>query len=124
MDTTKYKNILETQLTDLQAELQNLGSHNPAVPEDWIATPENVGENEADPNVSADRVENWDERAAILADLETRYNNVTRALNKIESGDYGRCEICGETIEPARLDVNPAARTCMPHLNDEAELNN
>ena len=104
MDTTKYKNILETQLADLQAELQNLGIHNPAVPEDWIATPQNVDENEADPNVSADRVEDWEERAAVLAALETRYNNVTRALGKIEADDYGRCEICGETIETARLD--------------------
>ncbi len=124
MDINKYKTILEAEFADLEAELKTLGIHNPTVPEDWIATPSGVGENEADENVGADRAEEWEEKAAILAVLETRYNNVSRALGKIGSGEFGKCEIGGEPIEEARLDANPAARTCMAHLNDEAELNN
>jgi len=124
MDINKYKTILEAELVDLEAELKSLGINNPAVPEDWIATLVGVSENEADPNVGADRVEEWDERVAILAVLETRYNNVKRALRKIETGEFGKCELSGETIEEARLDANPAARTCMAHLNDEADLSN
>jgi len=96
--------------------------HNPEVESDWIATPEGVGVGEPDPNVAADRVEEWDERRALVATLETRYNNVTRALKKIEEGAYGVCEISGEEIESDRLDANPSARTCKAHLEEEANL--
>lgn len=124
MDTNKYKTVLEIEHGDLEIELKSLGIHNPKVPQDWIATPEGVATNEADPNVSADRVEEWEEKAAILAVLETRYNNVIRALDKITRGDYGKCEICNENIEISRLDANPAARTCLLHINDEVDLSN
>jgi RNA polymerase-binding protein DksA len=38
---------------------------------------------------------------------------IDRALARIESGDYGRCEDCGEQISEARLRVLPAAPTCV-----------
>ena len=119
MDTAKYKSKLEDELKELTTELKSLGIHNPAVKEDWIATPAGVGTNEADPNVGADRVEDWDERRATLSNLEGRYNDVVKALKKIEAGTYGTCEISGEAIEEDRLDVNPAARTCKAHMNEE-----
>lgn len=38
---------------------------------------------------------------------------ITAALNRITQGTYGRCTRCGEQIAPARLDVLPAAATCI-----------
>lgn len=111
-------------LDELKEELKTLGVQNPEVKEDWIATPEGVEEFEADPNDSADRVEDWDERRATLSLFETRYNNVVRALAKIKSGTYGKCEFCEKDIEEKRLSVNPAARTCLQHINNEADLSN
>jgi len=35
------------------------------------------------------------------------------ALAKIESGDYGICEMCGEDISEARLDARPVALFCI-----------
>ncbi len=119
MDTAKYKTKLEDELKELTAELKTLGIHNPEVKEDWIATPMGVGTNEADPNVGADRVEDWDERRATLSNLEGRCNDVIKALKKIEAGTYGTCEVSGEAIEEDRLEVNPAARTCKAHLDTE-----
>jgi RNA polymerase-binding transcription factor DksA len=82
-----------------------------------------VGElQEADENVSADRAEDWLERTATLAALETRYNSIERALEKIDNGTYGMCELCGAVIEADRLDANPGARTCKKHINDEQDL--
>ena len=37
-------------------------------------------------------------------------------LKKIEDGKYGICESTGEQIPIARLEANPAAKTCMEHL--------
>lgn len=122
IQTAPYKTRLEQELTELQKELIDLGIHNPEVQEDWIAIPEKLQTSEADANVAADRTEDWDERRATIAPLETRYNNLVRALQKIEDGTYGICEVSGAEIETQRLDANPAARTCKAHLEDEANL--
>ena len=50
--------------------------------------------------------------------LEARLAQVDAALAKIENGTYGKCRVCGKEIEPARLGANPAAETCMEHLED------
>ena len=121
-DTAKYKAQLEEILTRVTEELAAIGIHDPKNPQNWIAVPDGVETTIADPNVAADRVEEWDERRSTLAELETRYNNVNRALQKIESGTFGICEISGEEIEADRLDANPAARTCKTHIEDEANL--
>jgi DnaK suppressor protein len=40
------------------------------------------------------------------------------ALNRLESGEYGYCEVCGQPIEPRRLEImpeTPLCRNCMSH---------
>ena len=122
MDTDKYKAKLESLLRELTGELKALGIHNPEVDSDWIAVPGPASTSTADPNVVADRTEDWDERRSTLAALETRYNNIKRALKKIEDGTYGTCEVSGEPIEEERLEANPAARTCKAHMSEESKL--
>lgn len=122
METATYKTALEAALKTVTAELQGLGIHNPENAEDWIATPTDTETGEADENVAADRAEDLEERSAILADLETRYNAINHALTKIEEGTYGICEVSGEQIELERLEANPAARTCKAHMEEEQTL--
>lgn len=38
---------------------------------------------------------------------------VEQALEKIDHGDYGKCEICGEEIGKDRLDFMPSASACI-----------
>lgn len=120
IDIQQQKTKLEAMLTTVTEELKGLGIHNPEVPEDWIATPGEEMDAEPDPNLAADRVEEWDERRATLSVLETRYNNIVRALKKIEEGTYGVCELSGEQIEDERLVAYPEARTTAAHA-DEAD---
>ena len=121
IDTTAYKKQLEEMRAVMHAELATLGVQNPDLAEDWVATaPAQTGE--SDPNDAADRVEDWEERRSTLAELETRYNNIKRALQKITDGTYGACEVCGSVIELARLAANPAARTCTTHLEEVSAL--
>lgn len=122
LDTTRYEAMLKAQLAELTEELKSVGIHDPTNPQNWIAIPEGVDPNEPDVDIVADVVEDWDERAAVVAELETRYNAIMRALKKLEEGLFGTCEVCGNPIEPERLDANPAARTDKAHLNDEASL--
>lgn len=122
IDTSVLKARLEKDLQVMTEELQELGIHNPQVTTDWIAIPKDVDVQEADENISADRVEDWEERNATLNALEISYGNITLALSKIENGTYGVCEIGGEEIEEDRLDVEPSARTCKAHMDEEVEL--
>ena len=122
-DTNELKVALETELKNITGELESLGIQQP-IDGDWVATPEDVERNEADPNVVADRNEDWAERRSTLAALETRFNNIKRALQKITDGTFGTCEVCGEAIAADRLAANPAARTCSEHMNEEGSLTN
>ncbi len=121
MTHENHKKELETMLAALEGELKEIGIHNPENPSDWIAVPPDAAD-EPDPIDVADTAEEWEERRSTVALLETRYNNIRRALKKIEEGTYGICEVSGEPIEEERLAANPAARTCIAHKDDEATL--
>ncbi|MEU7380473.1 MULTISPECIES: TraR/DksA C4-type zinc finger protein [unclassified Streptomyces] len=51
--------------------------------------------------------------AALLAQARDHLTDLDRALERLKEGDYGRCEGCGEPIPTQRLEVRPAARTCV-----------
>ncbi|MFC7875525.1 TraR/DksA family transcriptional regulator [[Kitasatospora] papulosa] len=51
--------------------------------------------------------------ASLLARARDHLAEVDRALERLERGDYGRCERCREPIPPGRLEVRPAATTCV-----------
>lgn len=121
-ETEVHKEKLLTEQKILYKELSELGFQDTTAPEDWVATPDDPAKTEADENLVADRKEEWIGRRGEVAALETRYNNIVKALGKIKDGTYGICEICNSPIEEDRLAVNPAARTCKEHLNDEAKL--
>jgi RNA polymerase-binding transcription factor DksA len=122
LDTTIYKEKLETHLLNLKNELEAIG-HYDADTDNWEAVPdfENIS-SAADENSNADNVEEWNERRATLEALEKDYRSVKRALQKIELGNYGICEISGEPIEIERLNFRPEARTCIKHKDDESTL--
>lgn len=120
-DTDIYKTRLESLLRDVTDELHTIGILDPENEKDWVAVPESPAD-DADPNIVADAQEEYNERTALVALLETRFNDINRALKKIETGTYGVCEICGGTIEEKRLDAYPAARTDIAHLNEENTL--
>lgn len=115
MKTEHFKKKLEAAKAKLELEMGSVGQRNPAVPGDWEPVPSEVGM-ESDLADQADIVMSREGNAAILADLEARYDTVTTALSRIEKKTYGKCEVCGKTIEEARLEADPAATTCVEHL--------
>ena len=50
---------------------------------------------------------------SILEQVEAELADVEHALERLENGSYGTCEACGEPIDDARLEAQPAARFCM-----------
>ncbi len=115
MKTEPFKKELEAEKTRLESEMGTVGRRNPSVPDDWEPIPSEIGM-EADLADQADVVMSREGNAAILADLEARYDTVLSALVRIEKNTYGICEVCGEKISEARLTADPAATTCVEHL--------
>jgi RNA polymerase-binding transcription factor DksA len=106
----EFKNKLEAEKEKLEAELSTVGRINPDNPNDWEAVPQDTNR-DTDPNDRADNMEEYENNTAILKELETQLIDVKDALEKIEKGTYGKCEVDGEDIEIERLEANPAART-------------
>jgi DnaK suppressor protein len=122
INTHHFKEKLEEELSILEGELKTVGRKNPDNPKDWEPLPPQLDILQADENESSDKIEGFEENTAILKQLEIRYNDVKAALERIENGSYGKCEINGDMIEKARLEANPAARTCIEHKEKEGEL--
>lgn len=51
--------------------------------------------------------------AALMAQTREHLEELDRALERLERGQYGRCDGCGGTIPPERLEIRPAATTCV-----------
>ena len=50
---------------------------------------------------------------ALVRQAQQRLDEVDAATRRLDDGSYGRCETCGGSIAPARLEALPAARTCI-----------
>ncbi len=116
-----FKNLLLTEKEQLEAGLNEVGLPDSDQAGDWHAAPSDRSEVDMRDDV-ADRLEDFEEQEATEVNLEKQLRDVTLALEKIEAGTYGLCEIGGEQIETDRLEANPSARTCKIHLNEEADL--
>ena len=115
MKLSLRKDALLAEKERLESTLGTVGRRNRGVPDDWEPIPSESG-TESDFADQADVVTNRENNAAVLADLEARYDMILTALSRIEKKTYGTCEVCGKPIEEARLDADPAATTCIAHL--------
>ena len=111
-----FEEKLTAEFAELKAELESVGRKNPDNPNDWQAVPEKMDTLTADETEIADSLEAFEVNAAIVKQLEIRYNEVRAVLARIHTGSYGKCEKCGEIVEHDRLEANPAATTCKKHL--------
>ncbi len=112
MDIEKHKAKLLQEEAQLELELTDLGFLNIHNGVDWTAKGEAIVET-ADLNVMADADEAQEINKKIVNQLEVRLKHVKEALFRVEDGTYGICTTCNTAIEPARLDANPAAATCI-----------
>ena len=50
---------------------------------------------------------------ALVRQVRHHVAEVDAALDRVEAGTYGVCEVCGRDIGAPRLEALPAARTCI-----------
>lgn len=117
LDKKKIKEKLEIERDVLLGQINDIGKLNPETNE-WEAIPEEVDVKETDQNDMADRFEDFEARSIMIKALESRLNSILEALKGLNKESFGKCEVCKKEIEMARMEVNPAAKTCKKHLNE------
>jgi RNA polymerase-binding transcription factor DksA len=68
----------------------------------------------------ADSGQATEERAELLSNIDqsrTRVHQIDAALARMDEGNYGLCRVCGEPIQPERLEVRPLSVTCVEHAS-------
>lgn len=51
--------------------------------------------------------------ASLMTQAREHLEELDRALERLAQGQYGVCQGCGEAIPPERLEIRPAATTCV-----------
>jgi DnaK suppressor protein len=103
IDTEHYRNRLKQIEGDLLAE---------------ITRQENDARETASAEVedAIDRANDDQQKDLALDESSRSYQTlveVREALDRIEAGTFGKCEVCGRDIEPKRLEAIPWAKYCL-----------
>lgn len=60
-------------------------------------------------------------RFALIRNEQEIIDKIDDAIDRIENGNYGNCELCGREIPEERLEFMPYANTCIDCENSKAE---
>ena len=113
--TEQFKKKLLVEKAGLETELASIGQRSPNNPNNWDASTGGMEVDNADENEVADKLEELEENTGIVSQLESQLNEIKSALDRIEKGTYGLCEVCQKPIEEERLEANPSARVSIKH---------
>jgi DnaK suppressor protein len=98
------RNRLETERETLLEELKNTAS--------LVAERQERGHYGEEGELATEIVEV--EKGLVLEKrIRDQLEEVELALRKFDQGTYGLCELCGQPIEPARLEALPRAKLCL-----------
>ncbi|HYG72673.1 MAG TPA: TraR/DksA C4-type zinc finger protein [Actinomycetota bacterium] len=97
--------ILERERDELRAQVAELTSA-PRDPMAALSFGKRVGEGTSQ---AVERIAQVD----VHRRLDAKLTDVERALEKLDDGTYGTCDVCGEPIPPERLDAMPWATRCV-----------
>jgi len=58
-------------------------------------------------------LENDETMSALAVQLAVEESALRSALERLDNGTYGRCQVCGVSIDEKRLEALPATATCI-----------
>ena len=61
----------------------------------------------------ASTVYEWEMNLALRESAEAKIKSIQVALERLDHGDYGHCEVCGQPIDPDRLEILPHTTLCV-----------
>lgn len=115
LDFDKFRKQLEQMRADLRAEIDELQEESANVNPDSSYGVKNHPAEDATELFLRER------NLAVSGDLRMELDDVEHALRRIADGSYGLCEVCGEPINPERLEARPAATLCIRHQREREQ---
>ncbi len=104
---TMLRSQLENERKHLTEQLEQLEADAQPTEERREGSPFGKREEEAAESFELEK------RLALEKQTRDQLVEVDHALAKFEKGTYGKCDICGKPIDPARLEALPQATICM-----------
>jgi len=104
MDRSTLTDRLRAHRADLARELDRLTA--PPEPGSAIAFGKRIGEGTTE---AIERLSTTATARSIAASLA----ETDRALEKLEAGTYGLCDVCGDTIPAERMEARPTTAHCV-----------
>jgi len=93
-------------MTQMEDDALNAHTRTTSIPTDR----EEIGSDDADQELTV----------ILLGGEKNAFDQIDGALKRIDDGNYGRCEECGEQIPKSRLDAIPYAAEC-EHCTSQRE---
>lgn len=108
----------QATLGELRAQLEGEREQHISLLEEYGADPysDEVKDLDTGNEGFADSAQATEERSELLGQIDAsrhRIQLIDTALSQMDEGSYGVCEACGETIQPARLEVRPLSVKCV-----------
>lgn len=112
----ELKSKLQQTKQELKSNLEEFASKDETIEGNYKARFPEYGRDESN---EAQEFSEYEERLSLEHKLEVDLKKINEALKKIETGEYGICEGCGEEINPERLKVYPEAKLCKKCLDQK-----
>src|SRR4051794_10186498 len=102
---------LDTERDEVQARLTSMTTDLESL---FAASQDSNADDEHDPEGQTIAYER-SQLSSLIDGAKAQLAQVEAAMARLEAGNYGRCEVCGEPIPAGRLEARPTARTCVAH---------
>lgn len=112
MDLDTARQRLEQDKQRLQATLDSRSEEDPSDEPQQSSTGELSSYDQHPADAGTETFER-EKDEAITTSIEQQIEEIDAALERVESGTYGKCEKCGVDIDPARLEAQPMTRFCI-----------
>jgi RNA polymerase-binding transcription factor DksA len=106
----KIKDKLIDKKRSIISQLQKFAKKNKKIKDDFKTEFPNIGYHQDE---NADEVSEYENKLSVEHELENELKNIEGALKKTSENTYGICSVCGEKINPKRLEVMPEATLCV-----------
>lgn len=113
------KQLLHKQKEEIENTINNMKNHK--IAEQDVDSPGELSNYDNHPAEIATELFQFELNNALKVHEEHLLQEINEALDKIDNGKYGKCEICDEEISYERLEALPYSRLCIDCEKDREE---
>ena len=110
MDKATARRRLEKERTRLQGMREDLEREREETTADGAGELSTVDQHPGDSGTETFEME---KNVSLREQVEYELTEIDAAFQRLEHGDYGKCQACGRPIGDARLEAMPATRFCV-----------